>query len=147
MPRAAKPGPVGSAGNRTDRPSTLPTSAVPSKQYGQKAAELVAQKQVPMASGDLLPGGAPAAPQPPAGQAPPPQPGGMAPLDAPTNRPNEPVTAGASQGPGPGMSAIQAQDPRLGVAAIMNQLGDKADPATKRIRDIMNAAIANTRTE
>jgi hypothetical protein len=37
-----------------------------------------------------------------------PMPGSLGPLDAPTARPNEPVTAGAPVGPGPGPEAVAA---------------------------------------
>jgi hypothetical protein len=139
MPRAAKAGAVGAAGNRTDRPSALPASAVPSKQYGQRAEELSMQKQVPMASGDLAPGGAPPEGGAPGG----PAPGELPPIDGPTNRPDEPVTNGLPSGPGAGPEALTPPDPRATGAAVLNSLGENIDPDTRQIRDILNASMQN----
>ena len=79
-------------GQRTDL--NMAPTAVPGQTYGEAGAQMAAQRAVPM--------GAPAAPPPPA------QgtstsytaPGQLGPLDRPTERPNEPVTAGAPFGPG-----------------------------------------------
>jgi hypothetical protein len=65
-------------------------TAVPGQGYGEAGAQLASQSVVPMASA------APAPVAPPA-----PMPGAMGPLNRPTDRPNEPLTAGASFGPGP----------------------------------------------
>jgi len=66
-------------------------TAVPGQAYGEAGAQLASQSVVPM-------GGSPA----PAPAAPPQvMPGGLGSLARPTERPNEPVTAGASFGPGP----------------------------------------------
>ena len=70
---------------RTDL--NMAPSAVPGQTYGEAGAQMAAQRAVPM--------GAPAAPQ-----APTVTPGQYGPLDRPTDRPNEPVTAGAPFGPG-----------------------------------------------
>jgi hypothetical protein len=43
-------------------------------------------------------------------------PGAMGPLDRPTERPNEPVTAGSPFGPGPGPEALAA--PLPGVSSL-----------------------------
>ena len=104
MPRAKKAGPA--KGGRTDRPSALPASVVPSKQYGDSARELVQQRQVPMASGDLTaPQAAPGAPPaPPA--APPLAPGSLGDLAGATQRPEEPFSHGADFGPGPGAASL-----------------------------------------
>ncbi len=99
---------VGSAGrnyaNRSDlrsgprKPSTpqvAPASTNP--QYGAQAAQLRSLQALPLA---------PASPSPPqvapangTGAAPP---SPIIPLDAPTMRPDEPLTAGVDVGPGPG---------------------------------------------
>ena len=70
---------------RTDL--NMAPSAVPGQTYGEAGAQMAAQRAVPM--------GAPAAPK-----APTVAPGQYGPLDRPTERPNEPVTAGAPFGPG-----------------------------------------------
>lgn len=90
--------------NRTDlnerRP--LPVQAGPSQQYGQRAAQEGAQKIIPLAPQPAPPVPAVAGTPAMVGPAP-------TPLDAPTGRPGEPVTAGAPVGPGPGLEAIAAR--------------------------------------
>lgn len=72
---------------RTDL--NMPPTAVPGQTYGEAGAQLAAQRAVPMG-----------APPPPAPSTPTVAPGQYGPLDRPTERPNEPVTAGAPFGPG-----------------------------------------------
>jgi hypothetical protein len=91
--------------NRSDLRAQKPT-AVPNQGYGQAGAQLAAQKVVPMAG----------APPPPVPAAPAPRQmpgaGGFATpedtptLIAPTQRPDEPLTAGLPFGPGPGPEAL-----------------------------------------
>lgn len=84
-------------GNRTDlnRPG-------PSQQYGQASAQQAAMQSLPVA-----PPPAPARPPGPAAAGPlgmtQPE---LTPLDAPTGRPAEPLTAGAPVGAGPGPEAL-----------------------------------------
>jgi hypothetical protein len=76
--------------NRTDLQNAvkkMPVTAAPGQTYGEAGAQRAAQKAVPM--------GAP--------QAPPMQ---VTPLSAPTERPNEPITAGNPLGAGPGMESL-----------------------------------------
>lgn len=75
-------------GQRTDL--NMAPTAVPGQTYGEAGAQMAAQRAVPM--------GAPAAPAAPS--APTSTPGQYGPLDRPTERPNEPLTAGAPFGPG-----------------------------------------------
>jgi len=77
---------------RTDL--NMPATAVPGQTYGEAGKQIAAQRAVPM--------GAPAAPVAPAATQPQPgfTPGQFGPLDRPTERPNEPLTAGAPFGPG-----------------------------------------------
>jgi hypothetical protein len=75
-------------GQRTDL--NMAPTAVPGQTYGEAGAQMAAQRAVPM--------GAPAAPATPS--APTVAPGQYGPLDRPTERPNEPLTAGAPFGPG-----------------------------------------------
>ena len=78
-------------GQRTDL--NMAPTAVPGQTYGEAGAQMAAQRAVPM--------GAPAAPAAPqSATAPYSAPGQLGPLDRPTERPNEPVTAGAPFGPG-----------------------------------------------
>lgn len=65
---------------------------VPGQVYGEQAAQQRAMQQQPMG------------PQPGLSRRPPPA------LTAPTSRPNEPVQAGLSTGPGPGPEALGVQD-------------------------------------
>lgn len=115
MPRGqrggARAGTPGTAyTNRTDLNAnrSLPVRAVPGQTYGDRVQQVEAQRMVPMAA---APGTAPpatpasAAPQP---SAPPVQPGAFGPIDRQTERPTEPVTAGAPVGAGAGPSAIPA---------------------------------------
>ena len=118
MVRARNP-----ASNRTDL--AVPNVEAPAQVYGERQAQQAAQRAVPVAappSGPTpspAPGGA--APTPPPG--PPtggPPPAGLPPVSGPgilpflhpTNRPNEPLTAGLPTGAGPGPEAL------TGVGAI-----------------------------
>ena len=97
MPRKAKP-------NRTDL--ALPKVAVPGQEYGKQAAQVQAQKIVPMAPTPTAPVPSPTTPSAPAApQVPPPTPGSL-PWLHPTNRPNEPITHGLDVGPGAGSEAL-----------------------------------------
>jgi len=66
--------------------------AVPGQTYGEATQQLEAQRTVP------LPRAAPLTPAPP--------PAITVDLDAPSARPDEPVTAGLATGPGPGPEAL-----------------------------------------
>lgn len=106
MPRGGRrnPTPGGSYPNRSDLaagPKVLAPTAAPGQPYGKAGQQLAAQRVIPMGSapgGGVAPSASPSAPPP----APRPQPGSFGPLDRPTERPDEPVTAGAPFGPGPG---------------------------------------------
>lgn len=70
------------------------------------------------------------------------------PIDAPSQRPGEPVTHGAAAGPGAGPEALnlpaQAQNAGLTNAlALLNQLGNYASPQVKQIRNALAAHINN----
>lgn len=80
-------------GNRTDLQNPtkkMAVTAAPGQTYGEAGAQRAAQQAVPM--------GAP--------QAPVVAPGSLGPLDRPTERPMEPVTAGNPMGAGPGAEAL-----------------------------------------
>lgn len=96
MPRSSK----GRGGARTGTPGTaypnrtdLAGSVATGQPYGHAAAQLDAQSIVPMGTPSV-----PAASTPASW----PLPGAAGPLDRPTERPGEPVTAGVGVGPGPG---------------------------------------------
>lgn len=78
----------------------LPVMAGPSKSYGSRKAQEDAQRAVPMA-----PPPAPPQPATPA-VAPPPAPGSFGDPLRPTERPEEPISAGLDWGPGPGSEAL-----------------------------------------
>lgn len=101
--------------NRTDLGSqpNLPARVATDQTYGKAQSQLEAQRTIPMAppSVPLAPGGASPAPGASsvvgsAPGAPPVLPGGLGDLHRPTERPFEPVTAGAPTGPGPGPEAL-----------------------------------------
>jgi hypothetical protein len=85
-------------------------TAVPGQAYGEASKQLAAQAAVPMGSSP--------APTPPA--QPQVMPGGLGSLARPTERPNEPVTAGASFGAGP-TPGVQFVVPRE-ADAVLNEL-------------------------
>jgi len=84
--------------NRTDlnNPAKkLPVTTAPGQTYGEAGAQRRAQQAVPMG-----------APQPPQVQQQQRQPLPVTPLTAPTERPDEPITAGNPLGAGPGMESL-----------------------------------------
>ena len=115
MPRGR--GPSASA-NRTDLLSPAPVTTVGGQTYGDQAAQMQAQRTIPMANGPVMPTAqapqSPGAPTPPGGA-----PGdllqqtlahngpGDMTLTRPTERPNEPVTHGLPVGAGAGPEALQ----------------------------------------
>lgn len=86
--------------NRTDLQNPtkkMAVTAAPGQTYGEAGAQRAAQQAVPM--------GAP--------QAPVVAPGSLGPLDRPTERPLEPVTAGNPMGAGPGAEALVPPMPEV----------------------------------
>ena len=80
----------------------IAAKAAPGQTYGEAGKQIAAQKAVPMAA-------------PPTDVAPAPQrvaTGQLGPLNRPTERPNEPVTAGAPFGPGPTPQGMAYMGPR-----------------------------------
>jgi hypothetical protein len=104
----SNPAPVsgpGALSQRTDggpidgvTPSTQAPKYMPGLGYGQGGANMANQKAAPLAGNPT-----PAAPVPAA-----------VPLNAPTQRPNEPITSGVDFGPGPGSEALQV--PNLAIS-------------------------------
>jgi hypothetical protein len=72
----------------------IAAKAAPGQTYGEAGKQMAAQRAVPMAAPptDVAPTATPQQPRV--------APGSMGPLNRPTERPNEPVTAGAPFGPG-----------------------------------------------
>lgn len=89
--------------NRSDlrNPAKKPARmVVPGQTYGEGAAQMRSQQAVPMAS---APTDAPPADM---SQIAGPVPGALGPLDRPSERPDEPITAGIPSGAGPGPEAL-----------------------------------------
>ena len=106
MPRGGKrTGTPGTAyANRTDL--AKPALGVQTPTYGDKAAQRRAVEAVP------LPRPQGPGPMPRVDPAPAPPIPGQSPFDRPTDRPQEPLTAGMAQGAGPGPGILQpAVDP------------------------------------
>lgn len=97
----AKPAPVSGPGRlakRTDGGPTQKIRDIPSQSYGDASQFKSLEQAAPMA-------GSSPTPAPPAAQQPR-QPIDVTPFNAPSNRPNEPVTAGSPLGPGPGLESL-----------------------------------------
>jgi hypothetical protein len=107
--RTGSPG--ASYSNRTDLNRPVAPAAASGQQYGKRAEQMAAQRAMPIAPPptDAVPTASPPG-APPATQglsAPPgPLPGQVVPLDAPSARPGEPVTAGLPVGAGAGPEAL-----------------------------------------
>lgn len=107
MPAPNKPAPVSGPGRlarRTDGPAQ-PVRDLPNAQYGEAAEYRTLQQGAPLAKAPA-PSAAPQAAS--GGGAGPSLPTGFG---EPTQRPGEPITAGADTGPGPGMAALGLPDP------------------------------------
>lgn len=101
--RPTHPAPVsgpGALSKRTD--GRQPVRTLPNAKYGEGAAFEQAQQAAPMSGdiGGVMPGAAPG-----------PDLSGIVPLDAPSQRPDEPLTAGMSGGPGAGPAVANRPSP------------------------------------
>lgn len=102
-----------------------PPQAPNAQAYGQRGDQMAAQRAMPLPRSDSAADAAAAAPAGPPSSAPPPDvppapnpndpmllqmardfDPGITPLDAPSDRPDEPITTGLTTGPGPGPEAI-----------------------------------------
>ena len=115
--------------------------------FGQGKQTLAQQRAVPMAATPAAQVAAAGAPASMAQAMPQPGPS-VVPLTEPTQRPNEPITAGIDLGPGPGSSVLglpdQAQQTGLQNALnLLNQLGDTASTQVKSIRNALEAHLNN----
>lgn len=149
--RPSKPAPVSPPGKyarRTDgRPGQV-LSAAPDQDYGAIKQQLDQQRVAPLGAAAPMPAPAAAAPQGNAGalsgQTPSPYTGGA--FNAPSARPNEPVTAGVPMGAGPGPEALsfptfnQAARPDGSMTNLLRQLSVRDTSGT--ISKLLNSAIA-----
>jgi hypothetical protein len=147
MPQAKQPamtsGP-GAMSRRTDggpasKQAVRYVSGMPNYGDGQELADL--QASAPMSQTNTPGSPAPVTSE----QAPEVQP---IPIDAPSQRPGEPVTTGAAAGMGAGPEALnlpaQAQsNGMVNALALLNQLGDYASPQVKQIRNAIAAHLNN----
>src|SRR6266849_4621496 len=109
MPPPAKPAPVSGPGQLARRTDGGPAQALknlPDAKYGEQKQFQSDQLGAPLAQVPNAPTPPPASGASPGPVAPEPQPPQTIPFSAPTNRPNEPVTAGAALGAGPGVEAL-----------------------------------------
>lgn len=127
MPRTGRGGsrngaPGTAYSNRTD----LNVAAAPAegRAHGAVSADLAAQQAVPMGPppGTAAPNSL--TPSPVAS----PLPGELTPLDAPSLRPSEPVTAGAPVGPGPGPDALATSPKNRGRDVLARAAVETGDP-------------------
>lgn len=101
--KPAHPAPVSGPGKysrRTDGGPAQVISAAPNQAYGEAGQQRLAQRLAPMGAAEPMP--AAASPTPDQQQAMRLPAFNGAALTAPTERPNEPITAGVDIGPGPG---------------------------------------------
>ena len=124
-----------------------PIGAVAGQQYGAGVEQMAMQRAMPAPQVAGAGQGAPGAPAPAPGGAPPRinmaelmqraqalQPAtGL--LPAPTNRPNEPVTAGLSRGPGPGPEALAVRRGSPAGEMLRRLSAETGDPMFARLAD------------
>lgn len=117
-PAAASP--PGALSQRTDGGATQAPQVAPGNGYGERKAMLDLQGSAPMQGGglsrDMLP-----------------------PLDAPTDRPGEPVTAGADAGPGIGAFAA-------GIGSDFQITNEKLRPLVRSLELMANLPGSNPET-
>jgi hypothetical protein len=96
----------GALSRRTDRGTVQKLAQIPDAAYGEQKTFVGLQRDAPLAQ--VPSSSAPTATAPSRGAAPGGGPGlaDLLPLDAPSARPGEPVTAGADAGAGPGSAAL-----------------------------------------
>jgi hypothetical protein len=144
--KPANPAPVSGPGKyakRTDGGPAQSISAAPGQPYGDKKAEMAAQRIAPMGGSAPLP----TPPSPQGGdQAPPSMPAFTGvPLNAPTQRPGEPITHGVNIGPGAGSEALNLPAPTgpQGTGAMSALLGRlSASDMTGALAPLLQAAQA-----
>ncbi len=134
MPRrrqgGARQGTPGKAyGNRTDLQGAK-VMEFTGQQYGQRAAQVAAQRAVPADFTGPTQEAAQQAAAEPTGT----PPGSLGSLLDPSQRPDEPVTAGAPFGPGPGPEVLPRIDPDAAVIDRLRLLArDTGSPSLMRL--------------
>lgn len=131
--KPTNPAPVsgpGALARRTDGGPAQVLSAAPDQGYGDMTQQMNDQRIAPMGGATPLPS-VPAAEA--GGQGMPAYSGG--PFDAPSNRPNEPVTHGVPIGPGAGPEALQ-----------MGPVGSGIAPATGSMTKLLSSLMATDTT-
>jgi hypothetical protein len=101
MPAPTRPAPVsgpGALSRRTDGGPAQKLRALPDAKYGEQATYQQDQRGAPLAQAQGVPSAPPVGVNERANA--------VVPFSAPTQRPDEPVTAGAAMGPGPGPEAL-----------------------------------------
>lgn len=110
MPPPAKPAQVSGPGplsQRTDGGAAQALMDLPNAKYGENSQFQSLQQGASLSASPSPTGqGSPLSPQ---GLPPNPAAAGVIPFSAPTNRPGEPVTSGATLGAGPGVGALGLQ--------------------------------------
>ena len=105
-------------------------AAATGQTYGKAAQQMEAQRAVPMGKSPVE-----VAPQRPRVQ-----PGTLGALTRPTERPGEPVTAGANFGPGPNAAAAGIPVPRSPRSAALDEIrAIAAITGSKSLLDLVNA--------
>jgi hypothetical protein len=113
----------GKFSKRTDGGATQVMSTVPDQPYGAVKQQLASERSAPMAGqAPMAPAAQVAAQQQGQPAGPPPYQGGA--FNAPSARPNEPITAGVDIGPGAGSEALStiAQPTQQGTGAMSAML-------------------------
>lgn len=143
--RAGTPGVAYQQRTDLNRERSLPVRTAPGQTYGAAQAQAEAQRAVPMApQPSPVPG---AAPPPGPGATPPPlpsgapaqapiAPGAFGPIDRPTERPHEPVTAGIASGAGPGPEVLPTAAQMTGntLSSTLAQLAQQSNsPAIRAL--------------
>lgn len=117
---------VSGPGKYSQRTDGQVMSSMPGQDYGQKTADMNAQRTAPMGGQAPVPQPKVVAPDTQQQASAPPYQGGD--FGAPTVNPSEPVTAGAPAGPGPGPEVLGGFTPEPGalptgyVTSILQQL-------------------------
>ena len=133
MPRTGRGGsrqgtPGESYSNRSDLnvKTRLPMQAATGQAYGEATTQMNAQRAVPMGrpATDAVPVGNPSTPPAPAVP-----PGAVTPLHAPSERPDEPVTAGLPVGAGAGPAGLNLLTATAGYSTATQQVQALADAA------------------
>lgn len=118
--RPSNPAPVSGPGALSQRTDGQPARWIAADQYGEGQEMMDVQKSAPMSQTKPQPM---RVPRPPMSATASQAASDIVPLFAPTQRPNEPVTAGAPFGPGPGPS-LQPVSP---LAERLARIADKDD--------------------